>query len=171
KSNQTRRRAKIVVSYDDMALEDSSKQERMIEEIDQDVGVTLVTPTKVTRVHTYSRKRIAVSTGSGGVSTASRYYKIYKNSLMLKRKVRGCQGMLRTRVEADEELTQKLQAEEKDKYSKVDQARMLVELINQRKRYFAAQKAEAKRNKTMTQAQQRTYMSNYIKHIGSNTMQ
>ncbi|GKE53944.1 hypothetical protein Tco_1489100 [Tanacetum coccineum] len=61
----------------------------------------------------------------------------------------------------------RLQAEERDKYSEVDQAKMLVDLINQRKRYFAAQKAEAKRNKPMTQAQQRTYMSNYIKHIGS----
>ncbi|GJV29427.1 hypothetical protein Tco_1385875 [Tanacetum coccineum] len=30
---------------------------------------------------------------------------------------------------------------------------------------------EAKRNKPMTQAQQRTYMSNYIKHMGSHTMQ
>ncbi|GJY72364.1 hypothetical protein Tco_0476067 [Tanacetum coccineum] len=78
---------------------------------------------------------------------------------------------IRARVEADEELTQKLQAEERDKYSKVDQARMLVDLINQRKRYFVAQKAEAKRNKPMTQAQQRTYMSNYIKHMGSHTMQ
>ncbi|GJZ06040.1 hypothetical protein Tco_0539833 [Tanacetum coccineum] len=48
---------------------------------------------------------------------------------------------------------------------------MLVDLINQRKRYFVAQKAEAKRNKPMTQAQQRTYMSNYIKHMGSHTMQ
>ncbi|GKC39607.1 hypothetical protein Tco_1051991 [Tanacetum coccineum] len=48
---------------------------------------------------------------------------------------------------------------------------MLVDLINQRKRYFAAQKAEAKRNKPMTQAQQRTYKSNYIKHIGSHIMQ
>ncbi|GJX17454.1 hypothetical protein Tco_0218286 [Tanacetum coccineum] len=78
---------------------------------------------------------------------------------------------IRARVEADEELTQKLQAEERDKYSEVDQARMLVDLINQRKRYFAAQKAEAKRNKPMTQAQQRTYMSNYIKHMGSHTLQ
>ncbi|GKA59914.1 hypothetical protein Tco_0759227 [Tanacetum coccineum] len=78
---------------------------------------------------------------------------------------------IRARVEADEELTQKLQAEERDKYSEGDQARMLVDLINQRKRYFAAQKAEAKRNKPMTQAQQRTYMSNYIKHMGSHTMQ
>ncbi|GJV05537.1 hypothetical protein Tco_1343193 [Tanacetum coccineum] len=78
---------------------------------------------------------------------------------------------IRARVEADEELTQKLQAEERDKYSKVDQARMLVDLITQRNRYFATQKAEAKRNKPMTQAQQRTYMSNYIKHMRSHTMQ
>ncbi|GJU98421.1 ribonuclease H-like domain-containing protein [Tanacetum coccineum] len=34
-----------------------------------------------------------------------------------------------------------------------------------------AQKAEAKRNKPMTQAQQRTYMSNYIKHMGIHTIQ
>ncbi|GKD94868.1 hypothetical protein Tco_1374705 [Tanacetum coccineum] len=57
---------------------------------------------------------------------------------------------IRARVEADEELTQRLQAEERNKYSKVDQAKMLVDLIYQRKRYFAAQKAEAKRNKPMT---------------------
>ncbi|GJX40583.1 hypothetical protein Tco_0255573 [Tanacetum coccineum] len=54
---------------------------------------------------------------------------------------------IRASVEANEELTQKLQAEERDKYSEVDQARMLVDMINQRKRYFAAQKAKAKRNK------------------------
>ncbi|GJZ21720.1 hypothetical protein Tco_0558759 [Tanacetum coccineum] len=95
KTSQARRRAKIVDSDNDMASEDSSKHGRMIEEIDQDVGVTLVTPTKVSsqedqpedqlrvlsatkvladaaRVHTYSRRRRAVSAGSGGVSTASR---------------------------------------------------------------------------------------------------
>ncbi|GJV11677.1 hypothetical protein Tco_1353218 [Tanacetum coccineum] len=95
KTIQARRIAKIVDSDDDMASEDSSKQGRMIEEIDQDVGVTLVTPIKVSsqedqpkdqlgvlsaakvlvdaaRVHTYSKRRRAVSTGSGRVSTASR---------------------------------------------------------------------------------------------------
>ncbi|GJY34801.1 hypothetical protein Tco_0419270 [Tanacetum coccineum] len=45
KTSQARRRAKIVVSDDEEDLEDSSKQGRMIEEIDQDAGVTLVTPT------------------------------------------------------------------------------------------------------------------------------
>ncbi|GJS89841.1 putative ribonuclease H-like domain-containing protein [Tanacetum coccineum] len=43
---------------------------------------------------------------------------------------------IRARVEAEEELTQKLQAEERDKYSEVDQAMILLDLINQRKRYF-----------------------------------
>ncbi|GJY62913.1 putative ribonuclease H-like domain-containing protein [Tanacetum coccineum] len=90
-----RQTKKVYVSDDDIASEASSKQGRMIEEIDQDVGVTLVTPTKVSsqkdqpedqlgvlsaakvladaaRVPTYSRRRRAVSTGSSRVNTASR---------------------------------------------------------------------------------------------------
>ncbi|GJX34220.1 putative ribonuclease H-like domain-containing protein [Tanacetum coccineum] len=78
---------------------------------------------------------------------------------------------IRARVEADEELSKRLQAKERNKYNEVDQAKMLVDLINQRKKYFPAQKAEAKRNKPMTQAQQRNYMINYIKHMGSHTLQ
>nr|GEY35485.1 ribonuclease H-like domain-containing protein [Tanacetum cinerariifolium]GEY35490.1 ribonuclease H-like domain-containing protein [Tanacetum cinerariifolium] len=71
KSNQARRRPKIVVSDDEEDSEDSSKQGRMIEDIDQDARITLVTPTKV---NTYTRRRRAVSTGSKGVSTASRIF-------------------------------------------------------------------------------------------------
>nr|GEY83751.1 hypothetical protein [Tanacetum cinerariifolium] len=78
-----------------MVSEDSSKQERMIEDIEQDAGVILVTLTKdssqkdqpegqlgvpsvakiltnATKVHTYSRIRRAVNTGNGAVSTTSR---------------------------------------------------------------------------------------------------
>ncbi|GJX67823.1 retrovirus-related pol polyprotein from transposon TNT 1-94 [Tanacetum coccineum] len=78
---------------------------------------------------------------------------------------------IKARFEADEELSKRLQAEERNKYSEVDQAKMLVDLINQRKKYFAAQKAKSKRNKPMTQAQQRNYMINYIKQMGSHTLQ
>ncbi|GJW84328.1 hypothetical protein Tco_0157473, partial [Tanacetum coccineum] len=45
KTSHSKRRAKIVVSDDEEDLEDSSKQGRMIEEIDQDTRITLVTPT------------------------------------------------------------------------------------------------------------------------------
>ncbi|GJX18076.1 putative ribonuclease H-like domain-containing protein [Tanacetum coccineum] len=78
---QARRRAKIVVSDDEEDLEDSSKQGRMIEEIDQDAVVTLVTPTHTKNVHTYTRRRRAVSTGSGGVSTASRLFSTAEESV------------------------------------------------------------------------------------------
>ncbi|GJX35415.1 hypothetical protein Tco_0246972 [Tanacetum coccineum] len=44
-------------------------------------------------------------------------------------------------------------------------------LINQRKRHFTQQRAEERRNKPPIQAQQRTYMSNYIKYMGSYTLQ
>ncbi|GJS93871.1 hypothetical protein Tco_0905852 [Tanacetum coccineum] len=94
KTSQAKRRAKIVISNDDMASEDSFKLGRMIEDIDQDAGIFLVTPTKISsqedqpedqlgvlsaakvladvaRVHTYTRRRRAVSTCSGRVSTAS----------------------------------------------------------------------------------------------------
>ncbi|GJV54907.1 hypothetical protein Tco_1455912 [Tanacetum coccineum] len=78
---------------------------------------------------------------------------------------------IQARVQADEELVQRLQVEEREKYTKADQARMLADLINQRKRYFATQRAEERRNKPPIQAQQRSYMSNYIKHIGGYTLQ
>ncbi|GJY45644.1 putative ribonuclease H-like domain-containing protein [Tanacetum coccineum] len=73
---------------------------------------------------------------------------------------------IQARVEADEELAHRLQAEEREVYIEAEQARMIVELINQRKRYFVAQRAEERRNNPPMQAQQRIYMSNYIKHIG-----
>ncbi|GJS01313.1 hypothetical protein Tco_0317821 [Tanacetum coccineum] len=41
---------------------------------------------------------------------------------------------IQARVEANEELVQRLQAEEREKYSEAGHARMLTELINQRKR-------------------------------------
>ncbi|GJV80416.1 hypothetical protein Tco_1516286 [Tanacetum coccineum] len=286
KSSKARRRAKIIVSDDEKVLEDSFKQGRMIDDIDQDARITLVTPTKtstqedhpedqlgvlsaakvltdVARVHAYSRRRRTVSTGTGEVSTASKIISTAEETVStagasmpvsttglvqeitsssraskdkgkdvitkskpdqtaLKLKDRqeragyeaaiklqeqrdqeesqriardaeialrlqeeidvagrhrmvkvhqATQGFtkdewenIRGRLEADEELTQKLQAEERETYSEVDQAKMLVDLNNQRNRFFAQQRAEAKRNKPMTQAQQKTYMSYYIKN-------
>ncbi|GKC50863.1 hypothetical protein Tco_1073608 [Tanacetum coccineum] len=90
KTSQARRRAKVVISDDEEAEEDPSNQGRsLIEELDLDAGISLVPPhaadqgrfddTQITRrrksvenVQTYIKRRREVSTGSGGVSTASR---------------------------------------------------------------------------------------------------
>ncbi|GJS06713.1 hypothetical protein Tco_0363509 [Tanacetum coccineum] len=99
KTAQARRRAKIVVSDDKESSENTSKQGRMIEDIDQDARISLVTPTKVSsqedqsedqlgvlsaakgladaakkNVNTYTRRRRAVSIGDKGVSTTSRIF-------------------------------------------------------------------------------------------------
>ncbi|GJV27796.1 hypothetical protein Tco_1384244 [Tanacetum coccineum] len=231
KSNQARRRAKIVVSDDEEDLDDSSKQGRIIEEINQDAGVTLVTLTHsqedqpedqlgvfsaakvladaAKNVHIYTRRRRAVSTGNGGVSTAEESVSTAGASMLVStagmhRQERASYEAavrlqeqldkeerqriprmheeakyfnieewenIQATIKANEELAQRIQEEEREKYSEAEKARLLAEHINQRKRYFSQQRAEEKRNKPLTLAQQRTYMSNYIKHIGSHTLQ
>nr|GEV96992.1 hypothetical protein [Tanacetum cinerariifolium] len=53
-------------------------------------------------------------------------------------------------IEADKEPALRIQAKEREKYSEAEKARLLVDLINQRKRHFAQQRAQEKRNKPMT---------------------
>ncbi|GJW29664.1 hypothetical protein Tco_0046539 [Tanacetum coccineum] len=189
KSNQARRRAKIMVLDDEEDLEDSSKQGRMIEEIDQDAGVTLVTHThsqedqpedqlgvfsaaKVLadaakeNVHTYTRRKRAVSTVSGGISTVGASMPVstagmvqevnigIPSPVVVKDKGKAVVRLqeelheeerqrmakvhkaaqsftveewenIRARAKADEELSRRLQAEERNKYNEVDKAKML----------------------------------------------
>ncbi|GKD68138.1 hypothetical protein Tco_1322228 [Tanacetum coccineum] len=60
---------------------------------------------------------------------------------------------LQEEVATDEDFVQQLQAGEK--CSEENLAMKLVELVNQRKKFFALQRSEAKRNKPMTHAQQK----------------
>ncbi|GKB69126.1 hypothetical protein Tco_0930538 [Tanacetum coccineum] len=101
-TTNSRRKTRIVLSEDEDATEDPSNQGRIIEEIDADTYITLVTPIKVSSqsdqsedhlrvlsaakvlieaakqgtsvglTQTYTRRRRNVGTGSGGVSTASK---------------------------------------------------------------------------------------------------
>ncbi|GJV39385.1 hypothetical protein Tco_1417825 [Tanacetum coccineum] len=125
KTSQARRRAKIIVSDDEEDSEDSSKQGRKIDEIDQDPDITLVQH----------------------------------------------DAEIQARHGQEMEASTKDTSRRKRKYSEAEKARLLAELINQRKRYFARQRAKERRNKPLIQAQQRTYMSNYIKQMGSHTLQ
>ncbi|GJS34086.1 putative ribonuclease H-like domain-containing protein [Tanacetum coccineum] len=179
KSNQSRRREKIVVSNDEEDSEDSSKQGRMIEEIDQDTGVTLLkqmfTPIleeegELVLVNISIPSPVVVKDKGKGKMEEYEDEQTKKTKLQQEQERLGHEATvrlqevidekerqrmarvheaaqsfteeewenIRARVEADEELTQRLHAEERNKYNEVDQAKMLVDLINQRKRYFAA---------------------------------
>nr|GEW55506.1 Gag-Pol polyprotein [Tanacetum cinerariifolium] len=104
-------------------------------------------------VQSYTRRRKAVSSGSDGISTASRLFSTAEESVctvgasmpvstasMIQEvnisfpspvtvKDKDWENIKAT-VEADVELTQRLQAEERNKYSEVDQAKMLLTKIS-----------------------------------------
>ncbi|GJS51950.1 hypothetical protein Tco_0625312 [Tanacetum coccineum] len=211
KTSQARKREKIVVLDDEEDLEDSSKQGRIIEEIDQDAGVTLVTPTHsqedqpedqlgvfsaakvladvAKNVHTYTRRRRAVSTGSGRISTASRLFSTAEESVSTAgasmpvstagtvQEVNKDKGKgIMTKFKPEQTKTKLQQRQERSGYRavvRIGKNKMMKKKRKKgrRERYFSQQRAEERRNKPLTQAQQRTYMSNYIKHMGSHTLQ
>nr|GFA44242.1 hypothetical protein [Tanacetum cinerariifolium] len=72
-------------------------------------------------------------------------------------------------IDADALLAERLQQEESEQFTVDEQARMLVDLIAERKRFFAAHRAEQIRNKPPTKAQLRNKMVTYLKHIGKYT--
>ncbi|GJU66631.1 hypothetical protein Tco_1252890 [Tanacetum coccineum] len=144
KSSQSRRRANIMVSNDEDDAEDSSKQERKIDEIDQDPNVTLIqhdveiqgshgqeieTETEVYTAEDVSTTGATVTT-AGGVLTKdqcmdkmdeSKQSKLRKVAAKTRNELEDIQAT----IEAGEELAQRIQAKEGEKYSEAEKARLL----------------------------------------------
>ncbi|GKC62650.1 putative ribonuclease H-like domain-containing protein [Tanacetum coccineum] len=72
--------------------------------------------------------------------------------------------LIRAKIEANAELSKSMLGSE---LQGEDFAKKMVDLVNQRKKYFAEERAKAKRNKPMTQSQLKTYMMNYLKNQGT----
>ncbi|GJZ05207.1 hypothetical protein Tco_0538482, partial [Tanacetum coccineum] len=118
---------------------DVSRKMKLIERAGQDV---LEEPAK--------RQKIGEASGSGEEKSAKKEKELSEEELQ----------KLLVIVPVEEVYVEALQV----KYPIIDWE--VYSEDTRRKRYFTAQKAEAKRNKPMTQAQQRNYMMNYIKLIG-----
>ncbi|GJX62441.1 hypothetical protein Tco_0295341 [Tanacetum coccineum] len=69
-------------------------------------------------------------------------------------------------IDADEQLAARLQAEEQEQFSIEEKSRMLVEIIAERKKFFAAQRAAEQRSKPPTKNQIRNRMCTYLKNMG-----
>ncbi|GJS94767.1 putative ribonuclease H-like domain-containing protein [Tanacetum coccineum] len=127
------------------------------------VVVSTASPTKVSTADditiaetlVYIRRSAAKDKGKGKMDESEPVQT--KTKLQQEQERLGYEAVVRLQAELEEEERQRIamrfQAEEREKYTEAEQARMLVELINQRKRFFAAQRAEERRNKPPTQAQ------------------
>ncbi|GKB17704.1 putative ribonuclease H-like domain-containing protein [Tanacetum coccineum] len=72
--------------------------------------------------------------------------------------------VIRAKLEANAELSKDVLGKD---LPEQDFAKRMVDMVNQRKKHFAEERAKAKRNKPMTQSQLRIYMSNYLKNQGT----
>nr|GEZ93052.1 hypothetical protein [Tanacetum cinerariifolium] len=66
---------------------------------------------------------------------------------------------VQAKIDADYELAQRLQAEEQDALTDAEKATILIEFLEKRRMFFAAKRAEEKRNRPPTKAQQRCLIS------------
>ncbi|GJZ48494.1 hypothetical protein Tco_0602326 [Tanacetum coccineum] len=70
-------------------------------------------------------------------------------------------------IEADRLLAERLQAREQEELTDEEKARLFVELLEKRKKHFAALRAQEKRNKPPTKAQKKSTMSTYLKNMAA----
>ncbi|GJX88455.1 putative ribonuclease H-like domain-containing protein [Tanacetum coccineum] len=68
-------------------------------------------------------------------------------------------------IEANRLLAERLQAREQEELIDEEKARLFVELLEKRKKHFAKLRAQEKRNKPPTKAQNKSTMSTYLKHM------
>ncbi|GKA78833.1 hypothetical protein Tco_0785370, partial [Tanacetum coccineum] len=73
--------------------------------------------------------------------------------------------LVRAKLEVNRDLSNKVLSID---FSSDDFAKKMVELINEKKRMYKEQRERDRRNRPMTQAEQREYMIKYLKSQGNN---
>ncbi|GJT49526.1 gag-pol polyprotein [Tanacetum coccineum] len=70
---------------------------------------------------------------------------------------------VQAKIKADYKLAQRLQAQEQKELTDEEKARLFVQLLEQRRKHFAAKRVEEKRNRPPTRAQQRSIITELVK--------
>ncbi|GJR28578.1 putative ribonuclease H-like domain-containing protein [Tanacetum coccineum] len=72
---------------------------------------------------------------------------------------------IQVKIDADYQLAERLQAQEQHELTIEEKSTFFVQLLEKRKKHFAAKRAEEKRNRPPTKAQQRSIMCTYLKNM------
>ncbi|GJS56983.1 hypothetical protein Tco_0651767 [Tanacetum coccineum] len=72
---------------------------------------------------------------------------------------------VQAKIEADYQLAKRLQDEEQEQFTDAKKARLFVQFLEQRRKHFAAKRAEEKRSRPLRRAQQRSIMCTYLKNM------
>nr|GEU83229.1 hypothetical protein [Tanacetum cinerariifolium] len=118
--------------------EDASKQGRMINNIDQDVEITLVDETQ---------------------------WRMNEEEMFIVNDLDGDEEEVQAKTDADMELAQKLQTEEQEQLTDAEKESLFMEFLEKRRNFFARKQEIKKRNRPPTKAQQRSLMCAYLKNM------
>ncbi|GJR83303.1 hypothetical protein Tco_0154088 [Tanacetum coccineum] len=72
-------------------------------------------------------------------------------------------------MEAGRLLAERLQSREREELTDEEKGKLFMELMENKRKHFAALRAQEKRNRPPTKSQKRTQMSTYLKHMGGYT--
>ncbi|GKA95645.1 hypothetical protein Tco_0817740 [Tanacetum coccineum] len=72
---------------------------------------------------------------------------------------------IQAKIEADHLLAERLQVREQEELTIEERAKLFQQLLEKRRTYFTVKRAEEKRNRPPTQAQQRKIMCTYLKNM------
>ncbi|GKB96519.1 hypothetical protein Tco_0982656 [Tanacetum coccineum] len=157
--------------------EDASKQGRKIDDIDQDVEVTLVDETqgryddaKMFDTDVFNGEEVFVAKQiekvvEEVVSTAE----VSVAATITTEEITLAQALAKLRSAKPKVVVQDpvLQVREQEELIDEEKARLFIELLEKRKKHYAALRAQEKRNKPPTKAQKKSTMSTYLKHMAS----
>ncbi|GJX39770.1 hypothetical protein Tco_0253073 [Tanacetum coccineum] len=72
---------------------------------------------------------------------------------------------IQAKIDADHQLAERMKVQEQEELSMEEKATLFQQLLEKRRKHFAAKRAEEKRNKPPTKAQQRKIMCTYLKNM------
>ncbi|GJX61166.1 hypothetical protein Tco_0294066 [Tanacetum coccineum] len=152
KTNKARRRARIVISKDKDAEEDSSKQGRKIFDIDKDPTISLVHPEQdmeydfdVSTAERFTTASVPVTTTSASVSIASATPEVstaVANLLYIRRSVEKRKVKVKAIMKEDESVQKKSKKQLKQERLGHEEAIRLQEQINEKENQRIARDAE-----------------------------
>ncbi|GKF01990.1 hypothetical protein Tco_0028913 [Tanacetum coccineum] len=157
-------RSTRIVSSDEASLgnqEDASKKGRKIDDIDKDAEITLVDETQgrygddimfdVSDLAGEEEKANVVEEPSKDSGQRIEREKSEANIAL-----KETWDDIQEKIEADQLLAERLQAREQEELTIEERAILFQQLLEKRRKHFAAKRAEKKRNKPPTKAQQRS---------------
>nr|GEU65681.1 hypothetical protein [Tanacetum cinerariifolium] len=144
--------ARVESSNDEgLGEEDASKQERIINDLDADEDIKLINDQEMFNVD----KEL-----QGEKVVVEQEVVIDKKPI-----IDAAQEDIQAKVDVDYQLAERLQAEEQQELNEEEKAKLFMELMEKRRKFFAAERAKEKSNRPPIKAKQRSIMYTYLKNM------